>query len=244
MSLEVKNITKSFGEQKVLNGISLVAKEGHVYTIVGGNGSGKTTLINIISGFLKADSGSIWYKKSNISEKKPFRISKLGISRTFQDLRTIKKLTVEENILLSLKRQNSDKLFSEFVKFQESDYLKAHEIIEQVSLLDVKKSLAQEISFGQQKLLTIGCCIANESKVLLLDEPAAGLDDENTSKIAIVIRSLSQKFNKTIIQIEHNQDFIRKTTNEIIFLFNGESYFFNEFNSFINSDIVKNNYLN
>lgn len=244
MSLEVKKITKSFGEQKVLNGISFVAKEGHVYTIVGGNGSGKTTLINIISGFLEADSGSIWYEKNNISKKKPFRISKLGISRTFQDLRTIKKLTVEENILLSLKRQNSNNLFSEFIKFKISDYLKAHEIIEQVSLLDVKKSLAQEISFGQQKLLTIGCCIANESNVLLLDEPAAGLDDENTSKIATVIKSLSQKFNKTIIQIEHNQDFIKKTSNEIIFLFNGESYSFNEFNSFINSELVKNNYLN
>lgn len=242
--LVVKNIYKSFGEQKVLQGVTFEIEEGKVYTLVGGNGSGKTTLFNIITGFLKPDSGTIEYKDYKLNHKSPVEINKLGIARTFQDLRVIKNITVKENILLALNRNHSANIFKEFINFHKEDYKKADKIIEQVSLTQEKNSLADEISYGQQKLLTIGCCLANNSDVLLLDEPIAGIDKDNYQKIKALIETISTKHNKYILQIEHNLDFIKETSNQIIFLNTGKDFIFKDYNSFINDKTVKSYYLN
>jgi len=228
--LKIQNIHKSFGEQKVLNGVSFELEKGKVYTLVGGNGSGKTTLFNIITGFLKADSGTIEYKSQVLNHKSPVEINKLGITRTFQDLRIIKNITVRENILLALNRNHSASIFKEFINFSKQDYTKAIEIIEQVSLTSEKDSLADEISYGQQKLLTIGCCLANNSEVLLLDEPIAGIDKVNYQKIKSLIESISKEHSKYILQIEHNLEFIKETSNQIIFLNAGKDFVFDDYN--------------
>ena len=242
--LKIHNIHKSFGEQKVLDGVSFDLEKGKVYTLVGGNGSGKTTLFNIITGFLKADSGTVEYKNQVLNHKSPVEINKLGITRTFQDLRIIKNITVNENILLALRRNHSTSIFKEFKYFNKKDYVKADEIIEQISLTSEKASLADEISYGQQKLLTIGCCLANNSEVLLLDEPIAGIDKDNYIKIKSLLDSIIKEQNKYILQIEHNLEFIKETSNHIIFLNAGKDFVFEDYESFINNENVKSFYLN
>jgi len=206
--LELRNIHKSFGDVRVLNGVNLRLERGLVYTLKGGNGSGKTTLINIISGFLKPDKGDIEFKKEKIIHFLPYRVNRLGIGRIFQDLRLATQMTVYENILLALEKKmfaNPDKEQKKYVD----------EILEKVSLSEKRNELAGEISYGQQKLLTIGCCIANDADLLLIDEPVAGIDKDNLQKIINIIKQLKQE-GKTILQIEHNNDYINSTSDQIL----------------------------
>jgi branched-chain amino acid transport system ATP-binding protein len=241
--LKIKDIHKSFGEQHILNGVSFDLEKRKVYTLVGGNGSGKTTLFNIITGFLRPDSGTIAFENQILNHKSPVEINKLGIARTFQDLRIIRSITVKENILLALKRNHSSNIFNEFRNFNKKDYTNADEIIEQVSLTQEKDSLADEISYGQQKLLTLGCCLANNSEVLLLDEPIAGIDKDNYQKVRSLIEHISKQHNKFILQVEHNLEFIKETSDFIIFLNAGKNYVFKNYQNFMNNEDVKTYYL-
>ena len=205
--LKLNNIHKSFGDVRVLNGVNLRLEKGLVYTLKGGNGSGKTTLINIISGFLPPTKGSVEFKGKKIAKFSPYRVNRLGIGRTFQDLRLATQMTVYENILLALET----KLFSYPTKEQGQ---RANEILETVSLTEKRNELAGEISYGQQKLLTIGCCIANNADLLLIDEPVAGIDKNNLLKITNLIKQLKHE-GKTILQIEHNNDYVHATSDLI-----------------------------
>ena len=206
--LELKNIHKSFGDVHVLNGVNLHLEKGFVYTLKGGNGSGKTTLINIISGFLAPTKGVVEFKGKKIVKFAPYNINRLGIGRTFQDLRLATQMSVYENVLLALEK----KMFANPDKEQRKQ---ADEILEKVSLTEKRNELAGEISYGQQKLLTIGCCIANNADFLLIDEPVAGIDKDNIQKITNLIKQLKQE-GKTILQIEHNTDYINATSDQVL----------------------------
>jgi branched-chain amino acid transport system ATP-binding protein len=205
--LELSNIHKSFVDVCVLNGINLHLDKGFVYTLKGGNGSGKTTLINIISGFLAPTKGVVELKGKAIVKFAPYRVNRLGIGRTFQDLRLATQMTVYENILLALEK----KLFANPSTEQKK---RADEILEKVSLSEKRNELAGEISYGQQKLLTIGCCMANDADLLLIDEPVAGIDKDNQLKIISLVKQLKQE-GKTILQIEHNPAYIEATSDRI-----------------------------
>jgi len=211
--LELKDIHKSFGDVQVLNGVNLRLEKGFVYTLKGGNGSGKTTLINIISGFLAPTKGVVEFKGKRIAKFAPYYINRLGIGRTFQDLRLATQMTVYENILLALEK----KMFANPDKEQRK---RADEILEKVSLTEKRNELAGEISYGQQKLLTIGCCIANNTDFLLIDEPVAGIDKDNILKITNLIKQLKQE-GKTILQIEHNADYINATSDQVLHIEKG-----------------------
>ena len=211
--LELKDIHKSFGDVQVLNGVNLRLERGFVYTLRGGNGSGKTTLINIISGFLAPTKGVVEFKGKRIAKFAPYYINRLGIGRTFQDLRLATQMTVYENILLALEK----KMFANPDKEQRK---RADEILEKVSLTEKQNELAGEISYGQQKLLTIGCCIANNADFLLIDEPVAGIDKDNILKITNLIKQLKQE-GKTILQIEHNTNYISATSDQVLHIEKG-----------------------
>lgn len=206
--IKLNDIHKSFGDVRVLNGVNLHLEKGFVYTLKGGNGSGKTTLINIISGFLKPDKGSVELNGKQIVKIFPFRMNRLGVGRTFQDLRLATQMTVYENILLALEK----KMFAYSDTAQQN---RVNEILETVSLLEKRSELAGEISYGQQKLLTIGCCIANDADLLLIDEPVAGIDKDNRLKIIKLINQLKQQ-GKTILQIEHHHDYIAETSDQVL----------------------------
>lgn len=211
--LTLANIHKSFGDVRVLNGVNLRLEAGLVYTLKGGNGSGKTTLINIISGFLAPTSGVVEFKGKKVARFAPYRVNRLGIGRTFQDLRLATQMTVYENILLAMET----KLFAYPTQEQRT---RANEILEKVSLSEKRNELAGEISYGQQKLLTLGCCIANNAQLLLIDEPVAGIDKDNLVKITHLVKQLKQE-GKTVLQIEHNESYIRDTSDQIFLMEKG-----------------------
>ena len=247
--LEIKNIYKSFGEQKVLQGLNMSIDKGKIYTMVGGNGTGKTTLFNLITGFLQPDKGEIWYNNKRLDNHSPVSINTKGITRTFQDLRIINQLSVRENVLLSFKNNPSEKIFNSILptrifEKQFADFLEsAEQILKKVHLKQVENNLAGEISYGQQKLLTIGCCLANDAELLLLDEPVAGIDKKNYIQILNLIIEL-KKEGRTILQIEHNHDFIKDLSDRIWFLNAGQAIPFKNYKSFINDQTVKETYLN
>ena len=211
--LDIQNLHKSFDDVQVLNGVNLHLEKGLVYTLKGGNGSGKTTLFNIVSGFLSPTAGTICFKGEKIAKFAPYKINRLGIGRTFQDLRLATQMTVYENILLSIEK----KAFAFPTKSQKD---RIDEILNKVSLAEKKDELAGEISYGQQKLLTIACCIANDADLLLIDEPVAGIDKNNQRKIIEVICLLKSE-GKTILQIEHNASYIEETSDYVLHLEKG-----------------------
>lgn len=227
MLIKLQNLTFEFTpEKQIFKDITLGLEGQKIYALMGANGSGKSTLFNIISGFLKLRSGKIIFKGKDITNNLPYKINKAGIGRSFQDLRLVTKLTVKENIILAMPDNPTNNwvkgMLSASVFKKEIELLdeKAKIIIEDYFLRDVKDSMANEISYGQQKLLNLACCVANGAELLLLDEPVAGINQEYKKKITILIKNLKQS-GKTIFKIEHDADFISETADEIFFLHEG-----------------------
>lgn len=152
--LKFNNIHKSFDDRKILNGLNFELKAGKIYSLMGANGTGKTTLFNILTGFLGADSGMIYFKNNNITNCSPIKINHFGITRTFQNLRLIEGLSVTENILLSFKRNKGENICNAmltqffFKKHYDSFSTRAKQILEQTFLRDVTENKAGEISYG------------------------------------------------------------------------------------------------
>lgn len=225
--LEIKHITFGFSpEKKILKDLSLVLEDKRIYALMGSNGAGKTTLFNLISGFVKPQNGDIFFGEKNITHQQPYKINRRGIGRTFQDMRLITKLSVKENIILAMQQNPTDSwvraLFPEKLHRNTNTALekKADKIVERFFLYDVINSLAAEISYGQQKLLSLACCVSNGAKLLLIDEAVAGIQPEYRNKIAILIKQLKEE-GKTILLIEHNTDFIADVADQIFFLHDG-----------------------
>ena len=214
---------------------------------MGGNGSGKTTLFNLVTGFLRTGKGEILFNNKAISNQPSYKINRLGIGRTFQDLRLVTKLTVKENIILAMKNNPTDlwvkgllppSIFKNDIFRLES---KAEQIIEEYYLSDVKTSLAGEISYGQQKLLNLACCIANDASLLLLDEPVAGINPEYRKRMIILLKKLKEQ-GKTILLIEHNTEFIEGVSDKIFFLSDGKLTGYNSIEELRNDSIVMKAY--
>ena len=249
MLLELKNITFSFNNGKpLLDNLSFSFEQGKVYALMGANGSGKTTLFNLITGFHKSSKGKIYFKGIDITKLSPYKINRCGIGRTFQDLRLITKLTVKENVLLAMKENPTDVWYkallpqSFYKKENEALESKADAIIAEYFLDDVKYSLAGEISYGQQKLLTLACCVANNAELLLLDEPLAGINPEYRNRISTLIQKLKTN-SKTIFLIEHNTESIEQLADAIFFLVNGKISTYKNYEQLKSDPLVLEAYL-
>lgn len=228
MLLQVENLHFQFTtSKKILDGASFALETGKVYALMGSNGAGKTTLFHLLSGFLQPQSGSIRFGGKETMGWPPYRLNRLGISRTFQDLRLVTKLTVKENIKLAMQGNGSDKWYNALLPdafFKQANAAmerKAATVLEQCFLTDVQDSLAGEISYGQQKLTNLACCIANDSRLLLLDEPVAGINPSYRDLMALLLSEL-KKQDKTILLIEHNTDFIEKIADQLFFMHDGQ----------------------
>jgi ABC-type branched-subunit amino acid transport system ATPase component len=179
-----------------------------------------------MTGFLSPDSGAIDYNGRNITQLAPYKISRLGLARTFQNLRLIRQLSVLENVLLYFPDQAGEQLGNVFFKWksckkQESINIdKALTLLEQAGLGDKVYDLAEALSYGQQKLLSIVCCLAADAEVLLLDEPVAGIALQMIEKILEVIKGLP-KLGKSVILIEHNLDAVMQVCDRVIFMDTG-----------------------
>ena len=248
MLLEIKNIKKAFGEREVLRDVSLNLETGKAYALVGTNGSGKTTLFNLICGFLSKEGGSIHFKGKNIDKVVPHKINQTGIGRTFQDLRLANELTVIENVLLSFTNQQAEKWWNALLPARlyknERDKLnaRAKTVIEQTFLTEVMYQKAGDTSYGQQKLLTLACSLANDPELFLLDEPVAGINPAFRDKMVELMSEVKQS-GKTVLLIEHNAEFIQKVCDRVFFLNEGTITGFDSYDELRNNQEVQEAYV-
>jgi ABC-type branched-subunit amino acid transport system ATPase component len=225
--LKIKNLNKNFDGVTALKNFSFEMKENELLGLVGPNGAGKTTFFNVLSGFIKQESGTIEFSGKDISSLSSPKIVSTGISRTFQDLRLIRQIPVIDIILLSFNHQSGENLFNIFfnqknwLQMEKTDREKAVELLEYAGIQDKADELANDLSYGQQKLLSIICCLAADAKLLLLDEPIAGLNPEMREKILKIIAELPLK-GKSAIIIEHDMDFVERICDRVIFMDMGE----------------------
>lgn len=221
--LKAGNVHKSFNGVNALNNFSCDVHENEIVGLIGPNGAGKSTLFNVITGFIESENGNIEFIGKVITKYPSHKIIKLGISRTFQDLRLIKQMSVLDNILLCFNNQQGEELqniifkSNSIAKVEEENKLKAHDLLRHAGIEEKANDLAGTLSYGQQKLLSIICCLAADSKLLLLDEPIAGINPEMREKILTIISELPSK-GKSVILIEHDMDFTMRICNRLIFM--------------------------
>ncbi len=206
---ELKDISFGLNGSKILDNISLkIPEPGGIYALVGPNGAGKTTLFNIIEGFLKQTMGSIILNGQDISKLNIKERIKKGMGRLWQDIRIFDKMTVLENICLAAKNQTGENIFQLFInrkKYQQEEEQiinKAGHILVLLGLEDNENSLAENLSYGQQKLVGIGRCLMSDSSFLLLDEPFSGLSHIAIAEVQKKLEEIAYN-GKTIFMIEH-----------------------------------------
>jgi len=219
--LEVKNVSKSFGGVKANVDISMSVKEGSIVGLIGPNGSGKTTLFNSIVGTHPIDNGSIKFNEKEVSHLPIPVVAKLGLLRTFQQTRIYGKLNCVDNMLISNK-PNNDGIFSVFSKVPKELNEKAENLLNFVGLYQKRKLRAGDLSFGQQKLLELAMALMNEPKMLLLDEPTAGINPTLINGIIDRLIKVNKEFGITLLVIEHNMKVIMQLAQHIFCLAHGQ----------------------
>jgi branched-chain amino acid transport system ATP-binding protein len=221
--LMVQSLTKAFDGLRVLDNLSFSLESGSINALIGPNGSGKTTTFNIITGFIRADHGEVYFKGRRITHLPPYMIAQMGVARTFQRIRLFPQITVLENMLLAMKYPRSESLIAALLKTKTRQYEeqvnreRALEWLDAVGLLNKQDALAQNLSHGQRRLLEIIRAMATNADLLLLDEPTAGVTLQTQEKLIELI-SMMKKAGKTILLIEHNMRFVMDIAEKIIVL--------------------------
>ena len=224
--LNIKRVCKSYDGIRALDDFSCHLKGSEILGLIGPNGAGKSTLFNVITGFIPCDSGSALFRGKTILGTPPHKIARHGISRTFQDLRFIRQMTVLDNVMLSFGNQMGEHLTNVFVRRKKAETGEkrnrdaALSLLDHAGIADKASDLASDLSYGQQKMLSVVCCLAADADLLLLDEPVAGINPAMIDKILSLILELPQK-GKSVILIEHNMDVIMQICQRVIFMDTG-----------------------
>jgi len=225
--LRIENIKKTFGGVVALNGCSFNVKENSITGLIGPNGSGKTSLFNIITGFYRADDGAIYFRDQEITRLSPHEITLEGIVRTFQITRVFSGLTVLENMLYAPKHQLGEKFLRALfqigaIRDQERiNRQKAMDLLELVGLANLHAEYASNLSYGQKKLLELGRALLTSPELIMLDEPAAGINPTMIKKLSQVILDL-HRGGKTFLIIEHDMQFVMGICEKVFVLDFGE----------------------
>jgi ABC-type branched-subunit amino acid transport system ATPase component len=247
--LVLKNINKRFGDFWVLCDVCATVPAGKITAFIGPNGAGKTTLFHVIAGILKPDSGSVRFGKLDITGMPTHAVARIGIGRQFQDVRAFGGLSVLENVMLaSLPNSVQSAWRAWFCKKISADSVrvaqqKALRWIEYVGLRDMSRYLAKDLSFGQQKLLSLARLFAKGSQFLLLDEPTAGLSHNMVEQITSLIHRAVNEQNVTVALIEHNVSVVSNLAFWIHFMHEGRVAFSGERGHVLGNQNVREMYI-
>ncbi|MBD2515519.1 ABC transporter ATP-binding protein [Nostoc sp. FACHB-973] len=208
--LEAKSLTRRFGGLVAVNNVSFTVNQYEIFGLIGPNGAGKTTLFNLITAFIPLSSGELRYQGGNISQLRPHQIAGLGIARTFQNIRLFGELSALENVITARHLHNKSNVLTGVLglpparREEKKSRRKALQLLEMVGLSDRAGEKAKNFAYGDQRRLEIARALALEPQILLLDEPAAGMNPSEKQQLSEFIRSLREQFSLTIVLIEHH----------------------------------------
>lgn len=223
--LELNNVSVNFGGLKALSDINLEVRRGEILSIIGPNGAGKTTLFNLLTGIYRPTSGTIRYKDTVINKLKPYKRVELGLARTFQNTRLIKNMTVLENVLIAHAKCNKEGMFSAIFRswatLQRRREAIVQDCVEKLATVGLEHKLdllAGALPYGEQRLLEIARALVTGCEVLLLDEPAAGMNSVEKAELIQKIKYLSSQYSLEIILIEHDMGLVMDISDRIVVL--------------------------
>lgn len=227
----VENLSIRFGGLKAVDGISFSVEKNEIFSIIGPNGSGKTTIFNLISGIYHPNEGAVLLEGENLVGKTPDRIAKRGIARTFQNIELFANATVMDNLMLGRHMHMNTGIFGgafmfgkrstaakEEVKHREE----VEKIIDFLELQSVRDSFVGSLAYGKRKLVEVGRALALEPKVMLLDEPSAGMNTEEKDDLTIWIKDIREDYNMTILLIEHDMNMIMGISDRVFAMQQGQ----------------------
>ncbi len=225
MILACNQITKSFDGVVALERVSLRFAAGSVTGIIGPNGAGKTTLLNVLTGFLRPDTGRWFVAEQEVTGLAAHRINRMGLARTFQELRLISELTAIDNVMLARPLQRGEQLFRALLRIgmareQAANRNSAARLLDLVGLGSKRHDLAGTLSFGEQKLLTLACCMANQPRILFLDEPVSGVHPKMLETILDILDEL-RRDGRSVVFIEHNISAVRDLADTVVVMDEG-----------------------
>ena len=216
--LETQGVSKAFGGILALDTCSINVEQGSITGLIGPNGSGKTTMFNIMTGYERVDSGQVRFREQTITNARPDKVFRLGIGRTFQLTRIFPRLTVLENMHVAVQRNDLKGLLSRWSSTHEQK--RAIELLDFVGLTSLKDMRAGNLSFGQKKLLEFAFVLIADPKVILLDEPAGGVNPTMVNYLADRIRTLNE-LGVTFLVVEHNMEFVMNLCHKVMVMHRG-----------------------
>ncbi|MGE9904735.1 ABC transporter ATP-binding protein [Streptococcus alactolyticus] len=222
--LDVKKLTKNFGGLTAVGDVTMHLNEGELVGLIGPNGAGKTTLFNLLTGVYEPSEGTVSLDGTILNGMKPYKIASLGLSRTFQNIRLFKEMTVLDNVLIGMANQTSPHLLASFLrlpKYYQSEEELRQKALDLLAIFNLEKeadTLAKNLPYGQQRRLEIVRALATKPKILFLDEPAAGMNPQETAELTELIRKIKDEFNITIMLIEHDMSLVMEVTERIYVL--------------------------
>lgn len=222
--LNVTNLSISFGGLRAVSGFNMDIKKGQLYGLIGPNGAGKTTVFNLLTGVYKPDEGIVKLDGQDITGKKTLDINKAGIARTFQNIRLFAQMSVLDNVKVGLHNHHHYNTIEgilrlpKYRRVEKEMNQKAMELLEVFGLQDHADYLASNLPYGQQRKLEIARALATDPKLLLLDEPAAGMNPNETQELMDTIRFVRDKFDMTILLIEHDMKLVSGICEELTVL--------------------------
>lgn len=222
--LRLEALSKSFGGLKAVSDLTFGVKTGTITSLIGGNGAGKTTAFNLITGNLAPDTGHIYFRDTRVDGLPPHKVARAGIARGFQELRLFNRLSARDNIEAAIPNQRGESITRALIggigKEKEAAAARSAALLRDLTIETQADALAERLSYGQQKLLSLGRLLAGEGDLLLLDEPTSGLSPGMVEDFCARMRALTQA-GKTILLIEHNVEIVMRLSDWIIVMHQG-----------------------
>lgn len=223
----VENLTLSFGGIKALDGVSFHVEPGEVFAVIGPNGAGKSTIFNAVSRVYDADEGTVRFQETEVLDLKPHEVVRLGIARTFQNIELFEKATVLQNLLVGCHSRLSPSLIREFFflpsarRAEQGARRKVEEVIDLLDMQHLRYARVADLPYGARKNVELARALCADPKLLLLDEPASGLNPEETTDMSFWLKDIKEELGVTILMVEHDMSLVGRVADRVLALAGG-----------------------